>query len=196
MTVNSFNTSLPAGQVQVNFTANITNGNNVNFTISTLVPNANYTIKRDGALYNISQADSSGTIRFNNSLWPDRTFTVEQVIEYGSAPGTSAHVNLTKIPNALVFLYTQAGTPYDFTLSAANGTFQFNNVPVGSYYVNVSKAGFVSNQTLVTVTAGTVNVGTLTMQYYDLNGDGRINILDLNSTGIDIYSQSMRRSNL
>jgi hypothetical protein len=36
VTVNSFNTSLPFGQVLVNFTASTTNGNNVHFTISTL----------------------------------------------------------------------------------------------------------------------------------------------------------------
>jgi len=33
ITVNSFNTSLPAGQVLVNFTANTTKDNNIAFTI-------------------------------------------------------------------------------------------------------------------------------------------------------------------
>jgi len=73
--------------VLVNFTANTTNNNNVNFTISTLIPYANYTIKRDGTVYRTVQADSSGTIMFNNSQWPNRTFTVEQVAEYGSLSG-------------------------------------------------------------------------------------------------------------
>ncbi|MDO8725488.1 MAG: dockerin type I domain-containing protein [Candidatus Methanoperedens sp.] len=100
-----------------------------------------------------------------------------------SISGTAAHVNLTVITSALVSLYTQAGTPYNSNLSAANGTFQFNNVPDGSYYVNVSKAGYALNHTPVfTVSAGSaVNTGTLTLQYYDLNGDGMVNILDLNS---------------
>ncbi|HLB69579.1 MAG: hypothetical protein OIN88_11515 [Candidatus Methanoperedens sp.] len=51
VTVNSFNTSLPAGQVLVNFTVGTTNGNQVNFNVSSLKANANYIIKRDGASF-------------------------------------------------------------------------------------------------------------------------------------------------
>jgi len=110
--MNSFDTYLPAGEELANFTANTTDGNNVNFTVSTLVPNANYTIKRDGALYNISRADPSGMIIFNNSLWRyNRTFTVEQVIEFGNSQCYIKNLNLTPVQGASVALYYQSGTP-------------------------------------------------------------------------------------
>ncbi len=182
VTVNNFNTPLPAGQVLVNFTSNTTNGNNVNFTISTLIPDANYTIKRDGSLYNISRADSSGVIRFNNSQWPNRTFTVEQVIEYGNASGYIKNLNLTPVQGASVALYYQGGLPAGSTaVSGADGKFQFNNVPIGSYYVNVTKDGYITNRSFVFTVLynSTVNTGNITMLSYDINGDGRINLLDL-----------------
>ncbi|MDP3103050.1 MAG: carboxypeptidase-like regulatory domain-containing protein [Candidatus Methanoperedens sp.] len=183
VTVNSFNTSLPAGKVLVNFTANTTDGNNVNFTISTLVPNANYTIRRDGALYNISRADSTGMIIFNNSLWSyNRTFTVEQVIEFGNSQGYIKNLNLTSVQGASVALYYQGGSPAGSTaVSGADGKFQFSNLPVATYYVNATKDGFFSNRSLVfTVAANsTVNAGNVTLVNPDVNGDGEKNLLDL-----------------
>jgi len=69
------------------------------------------------------------------------TFTVEEDPQpVGNITGKINHVNLTSLPGATVSLY-QDGAPYDMTASAANGTFQFNNIAVGSYYVNVTKAG-------------------------------------------------------
>ena len=101
----------------------------------------------------------------------------------GNVAGTSTHVNLTPIPNAVVSLYIQAGTLYDFTQSGADGTFQFNNVPIGSYYVNVTKDGFFSNRSSnFTVAANsTVNAGNVTMVNWDINGDGEVNVLDMYS---------------
>jgi len=48
VTMNSFNTTLPAGQVLVNFTANTTNGNTVAFTMSTLKPGKRYLVNVSG----------------------------------------------------------------------------------------------------------------------------------------------------
>ncbi len=101
ITVNSFNTSLPAGQILANFTANTTNGNTITFTISSLAPSKSYTIK------NISSK------RVAILLWPCRqipqaksrsiilnglrgTFTVEEVPPpTGSIAGKIIYVNQT-----------------------------------------------------------------------------------------------------
>ncbi len=64
--VNLFNTSL-SGEI-VNFTANAT-GIDVNFSLWTLKPNANYSIKKDGTAFAIVRADPTGKITFNNSIW-------------------------------------------------------------------------------------------------------------------------------
>ncbi len=61
--VNDFNNSF------VNFTANTTDGNNVNFTVSSLKPNINYRVKKDNTDFTTVQADSFGKIEFNNSVW-------------------------------------------------------------------------------------------------------------------------------
>ncbi len=88
VTVSSFNTSLPSGSILANFTANTTNGNNVNFTMSTLKPYYYYLIKKDGVNLSIQQADATGMISFSNSVWNSSSrFTV---IEDASVPEGSA----------------------------------------------------------------------------------------------------------
>jgi hypothetical protein len=122
-------------------------------------------------------------IIFNNSLWPyNRTFTVEQVIEFGNSQGYIKNLNLTPVQGASVALYYQGGSPGSNAVSGADGKFQFNNVPIGSYYVNVTKGEFISNRSSAfTVAANsTVNAGNVTLVNRDVNSDGKINILDLN----------------
>ncbi len=68
LNIHKFDTSLPKGNIVANFTADTVNGNNVVFTAS-LKPYANYLIKKDTANYTITQADSTGRITFNNSVW-------------------------------------------------------------------------------------------------------------------------------
>jgi hypothetical protein len=76
--INEFDSSLSSGNILVNFTADTINGNNVIFTISTLKPNINYLIKKDGANFTTVLADSTGKITFSNSGWSLHTFTVEE----------------------------------------------------------------------------------------------------------------------
>ncbi len=67
--VNKFDTSLPKGDILVNFTADTVNGNNVNFTIGNLTYGKSYLIKRNDTSYMIVQADASGKITFDNPVW-------------------------------------------------------------------------------------------------------------------------------
>jgi len=78
ITVNKFDTSLPQGEILVNFTANTTDGNNVVFTVWSLKPSYYYLIKRDGFDFATKQPNSSGYIQFNNSEWSTRIFTIEE----------------------------------------------------------------------------------------------------------------------
>jgi PGF-pre-PGF domain-containing protein len=68
----------------VNFTANTTNGNNVNFTICSLTAGANYIVKKNGADWKILTANDLGCLSFNNSEWSEITFTVEQISYCGN----------------------------------------------------------------------------------------------------------------
>ncbi|RLI02471.1 hypothetical protein DRO38_03885, partial [Candidatus Bathyarchaeota archaeon] len=80
ITVNKFDTSLPQGEILIDFTADTTSGNNVMFTVWDLKPNHYYLIKRDGDDFATKQANSSGYIQFNNSEWPPvRTFTITEI---------------------------------------------------------------------------------------------------------------------
>ena len=78
VTVNKCDTSLAKGNILVDFTANTTNGNKVDFTISTLKPHTSYIIKQAGATFTTPIADASGKISFSNSTWPITKFTVEE----------------------------------------------------------------------------------------------------------------------
>lgn len=92
-----FDTSLSKGNILVDFTADAINRNNVVFTISTLKPNINYLIKKDGANFTRVQADSSGKITFSNSDWSLYNFTVEESSVKGNTFGT--------IPDASNFFF-------------------------------------------------------------------------------------------
>ena len=73
----------------INFTASSANGNNVTFTICSLVPKGKYVIKRDDNYFMTKIADDCGCIEFNNSEWSKTyTFTVEFASEFDTGPGT------------------------------------------------------------------------------------------------------------
>ncbi|HUV82326.1 MAG TPA: putative Ig domain-containing protein [archaeon] len=78
ITVNKFDTSLPQGNILISFTASTTNGNNVVFTVNDLSPGHNYLIKRGNVNFTSRQANSSGSIQFSNSDWPEHTFTIRE----------------------------------------------------------------------------------------------------------------------
>ncbi|MDO8725093.1 MAG: dockerin type I domain-containing protein [Candidatus Methanoperedens sp.] len=187
VTVNSFNTSLPAGQVLVNFTANTTNGNNVHFTISTLTPGRNYTIKKGSSNFMDVIADGSGTIAFDNSVWPSGAFTVRESVEQGSgnASGIAIRMNLTPIPSANISLYYQNGMAYGLTVrSGADGRFTFSNITNGNYYVVVDKQLFRQNTSSVfNINSNSKDIGSIKAMCYDVNGDNNIDVLDLNMIG-------------
>jgi len=82
MTMNSFNTSRPAGQVLVSFTANTTDGNIVTFNISTLTPGKRYMVNVSGVTVDNPIADTEGKIGFNYSSWPAGVFTVVEDTSY------------------------------------------------------------------------------------------------------------------
>lgn len=96
LTLNKFNTSLPQGNILVNFTADTVDGNNVVFTIGDLKPNHCYSVKRDGEKFTAKKANCSGYIKFNNSEWSKHTFTVEEVLsssEDNSSPSKISPVS-------------------------------------------------------------------------------------------------------
>ena len=78
ITVNQFDTSLPRGDIFIAFTVRTTNENNVVFTVNDLPPGHIYLIKRDNVNFALRQANSSGSIQFRNSDWPEHTFTIRE----------------------------------------------------------------------------------------------------------------------
>lgn len=184
VTVNSFNTSLPAGKVLVNFTTNTTNGNSVHLTISTLTPGRNYRIKKGSSNFINITADGSGTIAFDHSQWPSGAFTVQESEEQGSgsAYGTAARMNLTPIPSANVSLYYQNGAAYGQTVqSGSDGKFVFSNISNGFYYVAVDKHLYRRNTSLeFNINSTSIDIGSIKAMCYDINGDNNIDVLDLN----------------
>jgi hypothetical protein len=139
VTVNSFDTSLSAGKVLANFTADTTNGNSVAFTMSTLTPGKRYFVKVGGATVDSPIADATGMIQFSYSNWPAGVFTVVEDSSPASTGNISVmtrYVNNTLLAGASVALY-KGGVLYDsIKISPANGTVQFKNVPAGSCYKN------------------------------------------------------------
>ncbi|MCX9010303.1 MAG: carboxypeptidase regulatory-like domain-containing protein [Candidatus Methanoperedens sp.] len=184
ITVNKFDTSLPMGQVMINLTVNTTKNNNIAFTIDDLPEDDSYIIKKNGS--SITSSLDEGRVVFNSTFTVSgaSTFTVEKGPRpTGIISDTVRYINQTPLAGANVTLYNQDGSPYGKTaVSGADGTFQINNISAGSYYVNITKGknyGF-NVSAAVNVTANTtVNPGSLSLMYYDDNGDGNINVLDL-----------------
>jgi hypothetical protein len=89
VTVNEFNASKSSGTL-VNFTAVSINGNSVNFTIGNLTSGIYYSLYKDGTITQKVMANSSGYINFNNSIWSEHIFTLEQA-KLGGAICSSAN---------------------------------------------------------------------------------------------------------
>jgi len=66
--INASITGANESDLLINFTAD-TSGGNVYFNLSGFVPQSNYTIQREYVNYTTVQANSSGWISWNNSLW-------------------------------------------------------------------------------------------------------------------------------
>ncbi len=192
--MNSFDTSLSAGKVLANFTANTLNGNNVHFTISTLKPGRNYKIKKGSINFISVIADGSGTIAFDNSQWSSDTFTVQESVEQGSgsASGAAVQMNAIPIPYANVSLYYQNGVAYGQTVkSGADGKFVFSNIPNGYYYVAVDKQLYRQNiSSVFNINSTSKDIGSIKAMYLDVNGDKNIDVLDINLIGQHINEKT------
>jgi len=145
VTVNKFDTSLPQGEILVNFTVNTIDGNNVVFSVWSLKPSHYYLIKRDGIDFATKQANSSGYIQFNNSEWSPRTFTIEESLTAtGNISGIVTDTIDTPIEGATV---TADG--YSNTTNNTGG--YIITIPIGNYTVTASKTGYYPNSTTAQV---------------------------------------------
>jgi len=121
------------------------------------------------------------------------TFTVIEwphapalILGPSSASGMVVFVNQMPIPDASITLYYQNGVPYGQTaISGTDGRFQFNNIPAGSYYVEISKPLYLTSKSSVfnVDSSANVEIGAMTMIYLDVNGDGEIDVRDINIIG-------------
>jgi hypothetical protein len=66
-----------SGSEKANFTAAGTNGVITDFSVWELQPTKYYSVKEDGVLKETVQANATGYITFNNSVWSTHTYTVE-----------------------------------------------------------------------------------------------------------------------
>ena len=108
-------------------------------------------------------ADGSGTLAFDNSVWPSGAFTVRESVEQGSgsASGTAIRMDQTPIPNANVSLYYQNGGAYGQTVrSGADGRVTFSNITNGNYYVVVDKQLFRQNiSSVFNINSNSIDIG-------------------------------------
>ena len=172
--ITRFNTSLPAGQILINFTANTTDGNNVNFTVCSLKANQKYLIKRDGIYLTTKQANSSGCVFFNNSLWSEHTFTLEQdetpptiSITYPTSNSifntTIITINITSTDSNLdytnISIYNSTGDLVNSTTDSTNGTYSITlSVPAdGVYNITATAYDNAGNSNSTTVTNVTID---------------------------------------
>ena len=87
ISINSYDLSVSAGNVLLNFTATTTNGNNVNFTQCGLTSGSNYAINKNNSYFTTKTANVSGCITFNNSAWSEIEFTITE--ETPTSPPTT-----------------------------------------------------------------------------------------------------------
>jgi hypothetical protein len=69
------------------------------------------------------------------------------------------------LSNATIFLYGESGQRiYDFTLTATNGTFNFQNLPYGNYYLQAEIAGYESiTSEMITLTPASPAISGVTL---------------------------------
>ena len=138
ITIHKFNTSLPQGEILVNFTTNTTDGNNIVFDVWGLKPYHYYLIKKDGANFITKLSNASGHIQFNNSEWSTKTFTIKETNgAIGTISGRVTDTTGAPIQGAVVSTNGYSDT------TDASGNYSIT-LPVGNYTVTASKTGYQS----------------------------------------------------
>ncbi len=147
--VNRFDTSLPLGNIIIDYNINTPNGNTVNFTVITLKPNINYLIKKDGAVLTTVQSDSTGLIKFNSSIWStNNQITIEETnlpITVGNVWGKVLDINSNPLPDAAI------NSSNSSTLTDVNGDYLLQNIPTGFQSITTSKTGYITQTKQITV---------------------------------------------
>ncbi|AKB62446.1 hypothetical protein MSMAP_2461 [Methanosarcina mazei SarPi] len=166
LTLNKFNTSLPQGDVLVNFTADTVDGNNVVFTVGDLKPNNCYLVKRNGEKLTATKANCSGYIKFNNSEWPKHTFTVEEISS--SSGGNSSPSQISPVSSAGNDQTVTFGSRVHFNGSESTG----DNIVSYEWDFDASN-GFQSESigAIVNHTYETAGTYTVTLRVTDANGN-------------------------
>ena len=151
ITVSKFDSSLPVGEVIVEFTADTTDGNAITFTISDLIPNEDYEVFCDGNSFALLTATNNGSIQFSNSDWlTARTFTIKQVsTKTGTLTGTvTEKATGDPIEGATVTAGTRSA------ITGADGKYTIKGLLPGTYDVTVSASDYAPVSKSATITAG------------------------------------------
>jgi len=82
------------------------------------------------------------------------------------------------------------GAPFADGKSAADGSFQFDNVPAGQYVLQFSAAGSLSASTTVDVQAGQGATVQMTLLAGDIDGNGAIDLTDAGFVGANYRLQA------
>ena len=127
----------------INFTASSANGNNVTFTICSLVPKGKYVIKRDDNYFMTKIADDCGCIEFNNSEWSKTyTFTVEFASEFDTGPGTYPSImgihNGTIIPSCNITVKKM----YTYPCEGTGGHTEYVELRNETFAINATWNGY------------------------------------------------------
>ncbi len=139
--LNKFDTSLPKGDILVDFTADTIDENEVVFTVGDLKPNRFYLIKKDGFDFATVQADSFGYIEFNNSQWSEHRFTIEE----SSTPSDTGTIS-GLVTNTTGATIQGATVTVDGTVKSgetdANGIYTLTDVPINTYTVTCTAPSY------------------------------------------------------
>jgi len=79
--VNQFDASLPAGQVLVNFDAEMVSAARVDFVVGQLQAGVNYLVQRDGVDYHVVKANANQCLAFFNAEGSSRNFTIMETTQ-------------------------------------------------------------------------------------------------------------------
>ncbi len=114
--VNKFDISLPKGNILVDFTADTNNGNNIDFVIGDLGADTNYQVTRAGANYHVVKSNANKCIKFSNSEWSEKNFTITE---------TDAPADITTSPDVNIGQpslppLTAPSSPQNLAVSAGN----------------------------------------------------------------------------